>query len=317
MQRYLLFDAGCSVCTRMAQELDDVSNGWFTARSLRDQDMQALLKSARPNAKWEPTLLEVKGTTVRVSTGLKMRARVAAGVGARRAWQMAKIVYGQQTTNVGTPAVPARRKFLHNSALFGGIVFGTGLPLAKGQAAAAKSASPVVLTRVKATDQIIGLLRTTDAAQQATVHFGILAWDEVYQLSSSTSAHVGYMIPSTTTPSYVFVGNPRTGHQKHNFVIQPKGDSNDNLAFLWFSPSGQALASTQVRNEKGVLSNQGTAKTSKFDRGCFARCAGIAVGICASPCGICAGVPIPQNPACIVCVGCAGSSALFCVIACS
>lgn len=313
MERYLLFDAGCAICSRMAQELDEVSNGWFTARSLRDEDMQALLRNARPDWKWEPTLLEVKGTRIRVYTGLKMRSRVATGVGVRRAWQMAKIVYGRQTTGVRDTVPSARRKFLQNSTLFAGVVFGPRIPLLEKQAAAKPS---IILTHVNATDQVIGLLQTTDAAQQASVHFGTLAWDKVYQLSSSTSTDVGYMIPSATTASYTFIGDPRAGQQNHNFVVQPKGNSIDDLILLWFSSTGQLLTSTRTHNGKGFSSKQQVGVQPNFNGVCFAACAGIAVGLCYSPCVLCAGVPFPANPACIACVGCAGGGALFCVLAC-
>ncbi len=72
MKRYLLFDAGCPACTRVARAIERESNGWLTARSLHDPKMQALLRKARPEWRWEPTLLEVDSEHVRVFTGLNI-----------------------------------------------------------------------------------------------------------------------------------------------------------------------------------------------------------------------------------------------------
>ena len=35
MQRYLLFDSGCSKCTEIAREVEQATHGWLEARSLR------------------------------------------------------------------------------------------------------------------------------------------------------------------------------------------------------------------------------------------------------------------------------------------
>ena len=83
MQRYLLFDSGCSVCTRLADEIECASDGWLAAHSLRDPDVKTLLDAAKPGWHWAPTLLEVQDGRPRVFTGLQMRARMALGHGER------------------------------------------------------------------------------------------------------------------------------------------------------------------------------------------------------------------------------------------
>lgn len=58
MDRFLLFDSGCSLCSALASEIERETDGWLTARSLRDQEVQAWLDRAQPGWHWEPTLLE-------------------------------------------------------------------------------------------------------------------------------------------------------------------------------------------------------------------------------------------------------------------
>ncbi|NOK57672.1 MAG: hypothetical protein GFH27_549303n63 [Chloroflexi bacterium AL-W] len=92
MQRYLLFDSGCSVCTGLASKIEEESNGWLTACSLRDTDMQILLNNTQSKWNWEPTLIEVSDTRVCIFTGFKMRSRIALGLGIRRSWKITRPV---------------------------------------------------------------------------------------------------------------------------------------------------------------------------------------------------------------------------------
>jgi hypothetical protein len=92
MQRFLLFDSGCSICSDIAREVEHESNGWLSARSLHDAEMQSLISGTRPNWQWEPTLLEVNKAQVWVSTGWELRLRFILGMGPRRSWRIAQIV---------------------------------------------------------------------------------------------------------------------------------------------------------------------------------------------------------------------------------
>jgi len=75
-KRWLLYDAGCSVCAALAWEVEALSGGRLQVRSLRDPEVQALLDRARPGWRWEPMIVEIEGKRVRVFTGLAMRARL-------------------------------------------------------------------------------------------------------------------------------------------------------------------------------------------------------------------------------------------------
>lgn len=118
MPRYLLFDSGCALCTGLAQKIERETAGWLTARSLRDPAMQALLNMARPNWRWEPTLVEVHGERVRVFTGIRLRDRLATGLGPRRAMRVVQLV--AQALAAKLEVDQGRRTFLQRGALLAG-----------------------------------------------------------------------------------------------------------------------------------------------------------------------------------------------------
>ncbi len=45
MKRYLLFDSGCSICSKLAHNIEEIAEGWLVARSLGERSMQTLLKN--------------------------------------------------------------------------------------------------------------------------------------------------------------------------------------------------------------------------------------------------------------------------------
>lgn len=92
MQRYLLFDSGCSVCSGLARDVEAHSEGRLSAQSLADPKIQQLLGQAKPDWRWEPTLMEVNEATVKAFTGVSMRTRLLYALGPRRSWRVAQLV---------------------------------------------------------------------------------------------------------------------------------------------------------------------------------------------------------------------------------
>jgi predicted DCC family thiol-disulfide oxidoreductase YuxK len=131
MELSLLFDSGCAVCTKLARAIERETEGWLAARSLHEPEVRALLDQARPGWRWEPTLLEVDGDRVRVSTGLVMRARLVLGLGPRRAWRVARLAHQAGMPLAGVDL--SRRGFLQRGgALLAGLaLLGPGLSLPK------------------------------------------------------------------------------------------------------------------------------------------------------------------------------------------
>jgi hypothetical protein len=125
MHRYLLFDEACSRCSGLAADVALESDGLLTTRSLHGAEMRAVLDRERPGWTWEPTLLEMEGERVRIFTGLALRAKLVAILGARRAWAVARLVAEEQTpiTNVDS----SRRTVIKRGASLAAGVVGLAL----------------------------------------------------------------------------------------------------------------------------------------------------------------------------------------------
>lgn len=116
MERYLLFDSGCRICTQLAQDIERESGGWLKAHTLRDPAMLDMVRKAQPDWQWQPTLLEIEGDQINVATGPILMTRVVLGVGPRRAWRIAKLV---RQAHIGTRYINhGRRQFLYTGGAF-------------------------------------------------------------------------------------------------------------------------------------------------------------------------------------------------------
>ena len=143
-KRWLLYDAGCSVCAALAWEVEALSGGRLQVRSLRDPEVQALLDRARPGWQWEPMLVEVEAARVRVWAGLAMRMRLLQILGPVRALRAAQAVARHGGPVLGVDW--GRRDFLRRAtgALAGWIALrGLGRPVP----AAAASPTPPRIAR--------------------------------------------------------------------------------------------------------------------------------------------------------------------------
>ncbi len=124
MNRYLLFDSGCSACSELVQEVVRASGGWMEAKSLRDPEIQSMLDRAHPNWRWEPMLLEIENDKLRVLTGVKMQAQIFIGLGPERTFQFFPVLTRLQKPSSAPGA--GRREFLRRfgATLSGLVVFG-------------------------------------------------------------------------------------------------------------------------------------------------------------------------------------------------
>ena len=113
MERYLLFDSGCNMCTKLAYDIEQEAGDWLVAHSLRDLKIQALLKKIKPNWRWEPTLLEIDGEQTKIFTGYAMASKILMELGIRRAWHIAQLVNPTSIRAHGTNL--ERRRFLKQS----------------------------------------------------------------------------------------------------------------------------------------------------------------------------------------------------------
>lgn len=117
-KHFLLFDSGCSLCTSLARQVEEASDGKLIARSLRDPEIRSILDAENPGWSWEPMLLEMGDEGRQLYTGVGMRLHLARVLGPRRALEVAQIV------QKATFFQPARRGILK---LAGGLVAGLAL----------------------------------------------------------------------------------------------------------------------------------------------------------------------------------------------
>lgn len=89
MGRYLVFDASCTVCSRLAETVRQVAGEKLEAIDLRDPRAMALLDRAYPGG-WAPApyLIVAGGSHPRAWTGAALAARLALLIGPRGAWRV-------------------------------------------------------------------------------------------------------------------------------------------------------------------------------------------------------------------------------------
>ena len=93
MERYLLFDAGCSVCHHLAHAIEEAAAGKLKARSIRDPQVREWLDRAYP-AGWEHQPYLVTGGGGGGGGVRGHREGVAAGVAAGAAPGVARVEPG-------------------------------------------------------------------------------------------------------------------------------------------------------------------------------------------------------------------------------
>lgn len=133
MERYLVYDAGCSVCTQLAELVRTAAPAKLSAISINDDAARHLLDQAYPHG-WirAPYLVVVRGEQVRAWTGLGAAARLAALMGPRKAWQVWREARrAGVTVPPGTPALivsmASRRHLLKIGAAVAGVAGMAGL----------------------------------------------------------------------------------------------------------------------------------------------------------------------------------------------
>jgi len=124
MERYLLFDSGCHMCSSIARVVEGECSGWLTVRSLREVEMQKLLAQVDPRWKWTPTLVEVSDQQVHIFTGWRMRLRLLQKLGLPRSLRLLTSI---ATNTVQTPSQSRRRLLKGGGLLAIGMGLGAGL----------------------------------------------------------------------------------------------------------------------------------------------------------------------------------------------
>jgi hypothetical protein len=134
MQRFLLFDSGCAVCSSVAEQVEQDAGGWLQVRDLNDPEMRQLLDQHYPTRVFRPTLVVVDGEKARMFTGPALSVRLVAGIGMRRAARIARHIVGMTARH---PEDGVSRRSLLKAASTGAVaLFGLSFKPAAGAATA-------------------------------------------------------------------------------------------------------------------------------------------------------------------------------------
>lgn len=209
MERFLLFDAGCVLCSQLAHSIERESNGWLSVHSLREPAMQSLLDRANVPQQWKPTLIEVDGKDIRVFTGLRLELQLLIGLGPQKAWRIAQMAYEINSSLRSNKIDVGRRSFFTRSgAVLAGIALGLGLGNSvfnQNAHAESLSAEAHTFTSINPSDAVIGQLRQMGVVQRANAHFGVPNWQEVQKVEDRLTHESVYMIPYVSQKSSLVV----------------------------------------------------------------------------------------------------------------
>jgi hypothetical protein len=310
MQRYLLFDSGCSRCRNLAADVEREAGGLLAARSLDDASMRALLDRARPGWRWEPTLLVVEGDRVRAYTGAMLAGRLVAAAGPRRAARIARLAQARR------PVREDRRRFLRVSGSALAV-----LAMVPWQAKAAAAA--VTGGSLEAGDRVLAALRDRADVREAEARYGKAVWAAA-QLSTpgpalaAKGAHQVVVLPLGSAGAALIAGHD-PDPAAPVLVIDPRRDG-DGMTMDLRTPGGGDLGG--LRSRAGgpwqYAEPSGEAGVAAISWGCFGYCIKAYLpsigGICGATCSSCA---TTLNVAwCAGCVACAGAVVYGCYKSC-
>lgn len=137
MERYIVFDADCSTCTRLAKEIEEASDGMVETLSIYDWRAKALLNRAYPQG-WThtPYFVVVKQGKVHAWRGLGLAFQLVKLIGPVRAWRIWRL--GRSEGVVLPPRTDAtftsftRRQFLKSVIAISAAIAASRVPVAHG-----------------------------------------------------------------------------------------------------------------------------------------------------------------------------------------
>lgn len=336
MERYLLFDSGCSLCRHVALSIERESNGWLIARSLRDEPMQALLNKVKPGWQWQPMLVEVQEERIRVQTGVRLRLRLLTGLGPRRAWHIAKLVYQTNSSLQTDQAYLGRRTLLKRAgALLGGAILGLGIGnfiFRQDAHAMSVTQNPFTITPIASNDPVIGQLNKSDLIQRTNTSFGVPNLADVQKVEYHLTGETVYIIPydlqkeqPVIQDTFLAVLGSSLQSTAKGLVGQLLHANGQIQEFAWLTPDAHYIATvTGYRDGRVEVSTNNPYALGKANfvkplsfLGCLNAClSGYHIlPLCISLCDSCFNTAIP--PVCAACYGCSAGEYFVCVFRCT
>ena len=229
MERFLLFDAGCAACSRLARALQEELGDRARLTSFDEPAGRDLLERTGVGAA-RPVLVEVDlAGTARAYAGLALYRRLRRLLGTRAALRFARSLRRARRERAagGGSDLTTRRRFLRRIVLGAGGVLAGGAATHGGSAAAAPAPGPRVRV-LPATQEAIAALRGSATAVRAEALSGTVDW------SQTTAGYVVERGEMTLAGHFLVVTD--AGGQRLLFTPELAGGSAQD-AFL-FEPGG-------------------------------------------------------------------------------
>lgn len=123
------FDGGCSLCSGLAREVEEVTQGRLSLIDLNSDDARRFSREAADDIKtFAPTLFRIGQGRTRAYQGARMTIELARVLGLRHALKLSKVV-GEQTVNPDVIENESRRRLV-KAAVSSGVA---GLLIAQGR----------------------------------------------------------------------------------------------------------------------------------------------------------------------------------------
>lgn len=326
MERYLLFDSSCTKCSQIARAVEQICSGWCAARSLHEPSMQELLGKTNSRWKWEPTLIEVQGASVRNFRGITLRIYLLRALGPKKTWNLLQAM--SQTFIPSVPVEDGRRHLLkRGGAILAALALTTGigtLEPAYAQSNAGDTSTSFSMTPLNAQDPFVQQLQRMDAVKTASKTLGIPDWTSVLEVRCRSSPQAVYVISyqpemrqEVVKATFLCITNTAKA-----VVAQLLHTNDQTVQFAWLTPNLHYLGMTTTSKDGKVEASTenpyhlGLAGTSTpdFAWGCFITCL-ITADVPSWCISICEGCGI-FIVTCVACAGCAAGSYAYCVATC-
>lgn len=327
----LAFDAGCVACGGMAASVEEAADDRLEVISLDDPVVRRWRRQALgDDAPWAPTLIEVKGESVKAWTGLKMGVVLTKKLGLSVTWRIMQVL-GESRSAPGTGRAhgPTRGQFIKGAA--GAAAALTILPATEALASASTSGSNTGVNGLRSISSnvpAVGQLKQFRSVKKASANFGTLDWSKVQKgeyEDASGSTRAAYIVPiqkpttrsstEAATSTTVLVADDESELGDANgIVMEVKQDARGRVrSFTYYQTNGSPLGTLDIKNG-GVVVRQpkaGQIQARGF-RSCFIACAGSTFPRpCIRACLLCR-APV----ACAPCLACAGYTGVRCAARC-
>lgn len=231
MQRFLLFDGGCQICSEAVSDIEMIAKGWLTVKSLNDPEIRALLDTHVPDWKFRPMLVEVDDHRVRVKTGFSMSSALLFGLGPVRSQRvLSRAVRAVQEKNA-----PARRSVLSGigaTAVLLGI--GTFVGVNAGAAEASQSLTGTALKNV------LKQANAKPAMQKARAAVRKKGYDlEKTEAVATQAEDGGYVV-------FLFVAHAKRPETDAAVISMEFGGKDEGTSIEYVSGSPEALFANET-----------------------------------------------------------------------